>query len=181
VPKPRPITSRSSFTYYSGAQMPSDASPNIKNVSYSITASIDRRGDGVIAACGDRFSGYVLYIKDARLVHDYNAAGTHYVVHSAIDVPTGPVRVAYRFTRTGELRGTGELLIDGEPCGTVELLRTLGVHDSPAGLTIGRNRLSAVAPDYDAPFPFDGAIREVVIALGEDRGSVGPVPLGAMD
>jgi arylsulfatase len=181
VPKPRPITSRSRFTYYAGAQMPSDAAPNIKNVSYTITAEIDRRGDGVIVSCGDRFSGYVLYVQDARLVHDYNAAGTHFVIRSDIDVPVGPARVSYRFTRTGELRGFGELLIDDRTSGSVELTRTLGVHDSPAGLTVGRNRLSPVAPDYEAPFPFDGAIRHVVITLGEDRGSVGPVPLAAMD
>jgi arylsulfatase len=181
VPKPRPITSRSSFTYYAGAQMPSDAAPNIKNVSYSIAADLDRRGDGVIVSCGDRFSGYVLYVKDGRLVHDYNAAGTHHVVRSDIEVPLGSVRVEYRFTRTGELRGIGELLVDGDACGSLEIARTLGVHDSPAGLTVGSNRLSPVAPDYDAPFPFAGTIRRVEFTLGEDRGGAAPLPLGAMD
>jgi arylsulfatase A-like enzyme len=181
VPKPRPITTRSTFTYHAGACLPSDGAPNIKDVSYAIVADVDRRGDGTIVACGDRFSGYVLYVRDGRLVHDYNAAGTHHVVRSTVEVPMGPARLEYRFTRTGDLRGTGELWIDGRPAGSIELPRTLGVHDSPAGLNVGRTRLSAIAEDYAAPFPFDGTIERVQFTLGPDRGRAAPLPLGAMD
>jgi hypothetical protein len=180
VPKPRPITARSTFTYYPGGYVPSDGAPNIKDVTYAITADVDHRGDGVLVTCGDRFSGYAFSVIDGRLVHDYNAAGTHFVVRSTVPVPTGRTRLEYRFTRTGELRGTGELVIDGEPCGTVELTRTLGVHDSPAGLTVGRSRLSAVG-DYTPPFPFAGSIDQVTFTLGTDRGAPAPLPLGAMD
>jgi arylsulfatase len=181
VPKPRPITSRSTFTYHVGASLPSDAAPNIKDVSYVIAADVDRRGDGVVVSCGDRFSGYALYVLGGRLVHDYNAAGTHHVVRSTVEVPTGPTRLEYRFTRTGPLQGTGELVVDGEPCGTVAIDRSLGVHDSPCGLTVGRTRLSAIASDYTAPFDFAGTVERVTFTLGDDRGAAAPLPLGAMD
>jgi arylsulfatase len=181
VPKPRPITSRSTFTYQPGAYIPSDGAPNIKDVSYTITAEVDHRGDGVLVSSGDRFSGYAFYVLDGHLVHDYNAAGTHFVVRSAVTVPSGRTRLEYRFTRTGELRGTGALAIDGQACGIIELTRTLGVHDSPAGLAVGRSRLSAVAADYESPFPFTGTIEQLTITLGTDRGRTAPLPLGAMD
>jgi arylsulfatase A-like enzyme len=181
VPKPRPITDRTRFEYHPGAVIPSDGAPNIKDVSYTITADVDRLGDGTVVSCGDRFSGYALYVRDGHLVHDYNAAGAHHVVRSTIAVPTGPARLEYRFTRTGALCGTGELVIDGHVCGRVEIDRTLGVHDSPAGLTVGRTRLSAIAADYAAPFPFDGTIARVEFTLGGDRGAPAPLPLGAMD
>src|SRR5690606_33415517 len=128
VPKPRPITSRDRFEYFAGAQVPSAAMPDIKNVSYRVRAEVDRQGDGVIVSCGDRFSGYALYVADGHLVHDYTAAGTHHVVRSDRPVPLGPVTLEYRFNKTGDLQGTGELYAGGEPIGRGELSGTLAFH-----------------------------------------------------
>jgi arylsulfatase A-like enzyme len=177
VPKPRPITSRDRFTYYDLLRIPSYGSPDVKDVSYSVTARVDCSGldveageaDGVLVCCGDRFCGYSLYVKDGRLVHDYNAAGVHYVARSSGVVPSGPSVLRYRFEKTGPLRGTGIVEIDEASAGSVELTRTLAMHISPVGLTVGYGPLSPVSTDYDAPFRFGGTLHDVVFELGSDR------------
>jgi arylsulfatase A-like enzyme len=181
VPKPRPITDRSRFTYYMGAQVPSATMPDIKNVSYTIVADLERTGDGVIVTCGDRFSGFVLFVQDGRLVHDLNCAGVHHVLRSDVAVPAGPCRVEYRFTKTGHLAGVGELWVDGTPAGRLDTGPTLGIHISPAGLTVGHAPVSEVNPGYRRPFRFSGAIAEVTITLGDDRGTSGPTSITAVN
>src|SRR5439155_4246119 len=177
VPKPRPITGRSEFVYYQGARLPSDATPDVKNVSYSITAEVDRSrpdDDGVIVACGDRFSGYALFVKDGRLVHDYNCAGTHYVVTSSVDVPTGSSTLRYEFHKTGTLSGDAALFVDGERVAEAYIPQTLGTHVAATGLCVGRDPLAPVSDAYERPFPFRGTIRRVVVHVGDDRDPVGP-------
>jgi hypothetical protein len=184
VPKPKPITERDRFVYYRGVRIPSYGSPDIKDVSYTVTATVDCTGldvaggaaDGVLVCLGDRFCGYSLFVRDGYLVHDYNTAGTHFVARSTERVPAGPAVLRYRFARTGPVQGIGTVSIDDRADGSVELTRTLGMHLSPSGLTVGYGPLSPVSPRYDAPFPFGGVLHEVVFELGGDRAGA---PTGA--
>ena len=187
VPKPRPITSRNRYVYYSGIRIPSYGAPDIKNVSYSITATVDCRGldvdggeaDGAILSSGDRFCGYALFVKDGYLVHDYNTAGTHYVTRSRTRLTPAPLVVRYRFAKTGNLQGNGTCSIDGIDGEATVHARTLGVHISPAGLSIGWSALSPVSELYESPFRFGGRIDEVVFELGDDR--TGEPPASIID
>jgi Sulfatase len=170
VPKPRPITGRSTFVYYPGARIPGEGAANVIDVSYTITAHVSRGGDGVLICHGDRFSGYSLFVQGGHLVHDYNCAGAHTMVRSSSPVPDGASVLRYRFTKTGRLRGTGSLEIDGAPAGAVELPQTLGTHINAIGVSVGRNPLSPVSERYEPPFAFSGALEKVVVELGDDRG-----------
>jgi arylsulfatase len=174
VPKPRPITERSSFTYYPGIRVPGEGAPGIVDVSYTIDAHVEETGDGVLICHGDRFSGYSLFVKDGRLVHDYNCAGVHHVVRSEVPVPPGRHVLRYRFARTGPLQGIGTLEIDGVPVGAAEQPRTLGVHINAVGVSVGHNPLSPVSPEYASPFRFSGVLEKVVIEIGTDRGVAAP-------
>ena len=127
------------------------------------------QADGAILCSGDRFSGYALFVVDGHLVHDYNAAGVHYIARSAGPLTAGPMTLRYRFTKTGELRGNVVCSIDGVDGAPVELTRTLGVHISPGGLCVGWSALSPVSELFESPFPFGGRIDEVVFELGADR------------
>ena len=177
TPKPKPITSRDRFVYYAGVRLPSYGAPDVRDVSYTITARVDCTGrdvaagdaDGVIVCLGDRFCGYALFVHDGALVHDYNCAGNHYVARTTTRVPAGPCELRYTFTKTGRLRGTGTVTIDGAGAHTVELPFTLGTHITPAPLTVGRAPLSPVSPLYAAPFAFGGVLHDVVFELGSDR------------
>jgi arylsulfatase len=182
VPKPKPITSRSRFVYHGPTRVPTDGMPDVKNVSYRITAHIDRPDDstdGVLVACGDRFSGYVVYVQDGHLVHDYNAVGTHHVMRSAVRMPVGPSVVEYSFTKTAELHGTGRLSVDGTEVARAAFGPTLGTHLSAVGLAVGQNLFSPVSDAYEPPFPFAGTIHRVVYELGEDR--LAPNPNALLD
>ncbi|MEO8695441.1 MAG: sulfatase/phosphatase domain-containing protein, partial [Acidimicrobiales bacterium] len=174
VSPPNPITDRRRFVYYAGAYVPTEAMPDVRNVSFEIRARLDRApgsGDGVIAACGDRLMGYAFYIKDGHLRFHYNAAGSHSFVRSSTDLPHGNLSVSFGFEKTGPLRGTGRLFVGGDEIAAATIGPTIGVTFAPLGLSIGMGRASAVANDYDGRFAFQGKLHEVVFVVGDDRGA----------
>jgi arylsulfatase len=172
VAKPRPITDRRVFTYFGPLRIPTDSMPDVRNVSYRIVAEVERvAGDeGVLVACGDRFSGYALFVHRDRLVHDYNAAGRHFVIESTVPVPEGRVQLAYEFVKTGHLVGTGRLWVDGQVAGDGSVGPTLARRITPVGMSVGSNVMSPVSDRYDSPFPFGGRIRAVRYFIGDDGG-----------
>ena len=139
---------------------------------------IDGTAEGVLVAHGDATSGYSLYIKDGRLVHDTNIGGLHQVVTSDRPVPSGNRKLGFRLavgpmvtipTPTGSVKipssRTGTLTIDGEPAGTIEMKAGFANFVSWSGLDIGLDRSSPVS-DYTAPFEFTGLLRKVTVRLG---------------
>jgi arylsulfatase len=170
-PKPDAPQSRNHFVYYPGmAHVNPSATPDTRNRSYEITAVVnrpDRNSDGVLVAFGSVTSGYVLYIRNNRLVHEYNAAGTVYKVESTTEVPAGKSTLRFVFEKTGDLRGIGRLSVNGRAAGEVEMTRTLPVMISFEGLDVGRDSLSPVSDSYRdrGEFPFRGDIEAVVFDL----------------
>jgi arylsulfatase len=170
--RPHPITERRRFEYLSGVYVPGQAAPNIRNVSYSATARITAPGEGVLWSWGERFSGITMFVKDGRIVLDHNTAGDHYVLSAPLDAAfVGEVQFA--FERTGELRGTGRLLVGGAVVDEIAL-RTHGTSVHAVGVSVGLDRCVAVSPEYRAPFPFTGTIHRVVFEVGDDRVPVTP-------
>jgi arylsulfatase len=163
---------RRKFVLFGGMErLSTDAAPDIRNRSYSITADVAipaGGAEGVLVAHGDWCSGYALYIKDGRLVHDYNFVGTHHVVRSDAPVGAGRHSLRWEMQRTGELAGAGTLSIDGKPCGRIDIPRTHGGLVSFIGFEVGRAPLPAVS-DFVAPFPFTGTIEHVTFELGSDQ------------
>ena len=123
----------------------------------------------MILAAGGRFGGYVLFVKDRRLVYEYNFADVRYVITSETEVPVGPSTLHFEFAKTGQHRGSGSLLVDGARVGSGELPRTWPFIASTAGLHCGRNPGSPVSQAYRSPFPFTGKIRRVVVELADDQ------------
>ena len=58
-----------------------------------------------------------------------------------------------------------KLLIAGREVGAGRVERTVPLGYSAEGLDIGMDNMSAVSPDYKAPFAFSGTIRSVTIAI----------------
>jgi len=172
VRNPHSLTARRHWVFHPGiGRVPHDAAPDIKNRSYTITAEVEIPGagaEGVIIAQGDSCGGYALYLKDGRLVHDYNFVGRHHVITSNVPVPTGIVRLRFQMTKTGQFQGLGALLIDDQAAGEGEIPETYRAQTSFIGLEIGRAPVPAVS-DFAAPFPFTGTIRRVVIELADDQ------------
>jgi arylsulfatase len=160
--------------------------PILPNHSFTLTATIDRTNEsqeGVLAALGDVYSGYTLYIKDNHLRFELNLAYEVKKLVSDIEVPIGPVTVQYRFhkvptalavakglfsdgldfDRLAVLEGTGSLWIDDRKVAEAEIDQPLfAVWE---GLDIGRDLLTPVCPEYSSPFAFTGELQRVVYDL----------------
>jgi len=172
---------RKNFVFHAGmGHVPTDVAPDVRSRSYTIEAHVelDAGSEGVLIAHGDMTSGYSLYIKDGRLVHDLNIGGHHHVVTSDRELTPGPRRLGVKVerlrrteppakgSRTGVSRYT--LTIDGEPAGTMETGLAFHTLISWSGLDIGRDRGSAVS-HYDAPFEFTGKMLRVEVAMFTDQ------------
>jgi arylsulfatase len=120
-------------------------------------------------ASGARFGGYVLYVQGGHLVYEYAfSERERFTVRSEIAVPTGDVTLGYQFCRTGRRQGVGTLLINGQPCGTIQLPKTWPVVAVTAGIFCGRDGGSAVSEAYTLPFAFTGTLHRVTVQLDAD-------------
>jgi len=162
---------RTSWTFHSSQiYINTNAAPNLKNRSHSLTARIERAStaqQGVLAAHGDVTGGYTFYIRDNRLVYEYNRLGTVSRVQSTREVPSGPVALRFAFTKTGEYEGMGRIYIGETLAGEVHLTNTLPTVISYEGLSIGRDALSPVSSNYASlgEFPFTGTLRDLTIEV----------------
>jgi len=165
---------RTHYELWAGlGHVPTDAAPDLRSRSYTITVEVLEPGAGVLVAHGDETSGYSLWVDAERhVVHDLNVGGNHDVLRSARPLPDGPCTVAFRLERgevfLGRAPGTATLSIDGEACGSLETDRIFVVTISWSGLDVGRDRGSPVGA-YAAPNEFTGRIRRVVFDLDDDQ------------
>jgi arylsulfatase A-like enzyme len=181
---------RRRYVYYPGmARIDRLSAPYVTDRSWSVTAEVEipaGGAEGVLLASGSHFAGYVLYVKDNRLVWEYvYSPSVRHAIRSETAVPTGPSVLRYEFRRTGPRRGQGTLLIDGCAVGSVEIPRTWPVHGTTAGVTCGHDAGATVSNAYAGPFPFTGTLRRVTVELqgdgtgdsgdraGESRGALG--------
>ena len=165
-----------------GGTVPHNLAPLLPGKSYTITADIHRdteQQQGVIAAQGDRFSGYTLYVQDNHLVYERNTGVDVVRVVSKETVPAGDVELQLRydkvstglavakglfsegmgFNRLGVLKGTATLLINGQDAGSSVIEQPFMV--GWEGLDIGRDTGSPVSPQYQPPFAFTGQLTSV--------------------
>ncbi|MCP4749992.1 MAG: arylsulfatase [Proteobacteria bacterium] len=141
-----------------------DAAPAIGSRSFTLSVEIDRKDssvEGVLAAYGASTSGLSFYIKDGCLAFDYNLYQDHHRVVSTQQVPVGSSQVAVRFQRIDN-RSQAMLLIDETECGSVDIPGIMRMI-SAQGMDVGRDSGSPITDDYEAPFPFSGDIRKMVI------------------
>jgi hypothetical protein len=173
VPKPRPVVDRDRFRYLPGAFVPTEGMPNIRGCSYRITghvADFEPGHEGVILGCGDATIGFVLYVKDGRLVHDYNCAGEHFVVSSSAPVQRGATTFSYQLDRSAD-SGVGTLSIDGEPVGQIDVERLISHSFASVGLMAGASPGGAISSAYVSPFAYSGELIEVVVELDIEAAS----------
>jgi len=164
--------SRRKFVFHAGmGHVPSDVAPDVRSRSYRIEAdvTIPKGGaKGVLVAHGDGTSGYSLYLREGRLVHDLNIGGEHTVLTSDRPVPVGDCVLGLRRRRDEQGMNEYTLTINGESAGSLETKRGFVLMVSWSGLDIGRDRGSAVS-NYDPPFKFTGQLRKVTITMDDDQ------------
>ncbi len=158
------------FVFYPPvAHVNADAAPPLGARSFVLGAEIARSGtgeEGVLVAYGASTSGFCLYLKDNRVVFDYNLYTHHYRATSSVDVPVGESTVGVRFSRLGRVGAEAVVVVDGVEGETVAIPGVLRMI-SALGMDVGRDPGSPACDDYVAPFPFGGTIRRLVFEIPE--------------
>jgi arylsulfatase len=160
---------RNQFVFYPPmSRLSADVAPPTGNRAFAILADIDiAPGDqGALVARGSANGGYVLYVKDGRLVFDYNHFHAHSSVRSDAPVPAGRRKVGVRVDRIAK-SGKATLMIDGRDCGSVEIPE-MATMVSSTGMDVGRS-LAPVCHDYLPPFAFSGTLHRLAIDVAASR------------
>jgi len=175
--RPSVTRGRTNFSYAAGAtRIPEGSAPPVYRRSHRIAAEIERPQDnaeGVIIACGGSGAGYTLYVKDGRLVYEYNFFGKNrYKVTSDKPLPTGKIQVAFDYSQGDGKEptsgGIAKLSINGQPAGEGRIERVAPVRFSATEtLDIGMDLGATVSETYhaQAPFAFTGKINRVTVEL----------------
>lgn len=165
-----------------GGTIPHNLAPLLPGKSYVITADIERetpQQQGVIAAQGDKFSGYSLYVQNNHLVYELNIGSNVIRLESPEALPAGKVQVQLKydkvstglavakglfsegieFNRLSVLKGTVSLWQNGQQVAQTAIEQPFLV--GWEGLDIGRDTGSPVSTHYQPPFAFEGKLEAV--------------------
>ncbi|MGO4832659.1 arylsulfatase, partial [Rhizobiaceae sp. 2RAB30] len=159
------------------AAVPAEAAPLTQDVSHRIEIEVEAaEGDaGALVAFGSSAGGYVLFVKDGKLVYAYNRCSEVTRLVSDRAVGTGRVSLGFEFRKTGILKGIGRLTIDGQTAGEQSFDATLQ-RISLSPMLIGRSGMPPVVDDYADAFAFSGNITRVTFEIGDDRDLPVPPP-----
>jgi arylsulfatase len=180
--RPSLIAGRTEFTYYPGSnRIPEPSAANTKNVSHTITATIEvpqGGADGVLVAEGGAAGGYALYIKDAKPVYEYNFfAHERYKVTSSQTLSPGPaaIRVDVKYDGGGIGKGeTVSLYVNDKKVSEGRIDKSVPSRFGAEDFDVGMDTGSPVSEAYEPPFAYAGTIQKVTITIQ-------PSALGASD
>lgn len=148
-------------------RMPEFAAPGVGRQSTTVTidATFDERANGVLYAVGGAGGGLTVYVKDGRLVYEYNMMIIETYAAETDPIPAGQHRIVID-TKIGDPGGPAEVAIalDGREAATITVSRTVpAAFTATESFDIGVDLGSPVSQAYAArrPFPFTGKIAEV--------------------
>ncbi len=165
------------------APVSEEVAPNTKLRPHRITARVtipDGGAQGVLLAQGGRFGGYSLFVVDGRAHYALNFAGLSTTTLAA-PAPLGEGRhvVTVELAPLVGLAMRAELLVDDAVVATADIERTAPFRFAIAGegLCCGYDDGTAVSELYQSPFPFTGAIEDVVVDVSGEPVSDGDAAL----
>jgi arylsulfatase len=175
--RPSLIAGRTNFVYFAGAyRIPESSSPNVKDKSHTITATInvpqDGSADGVLVAAGGTVGGYALFIKDGKPTYEYNYFNNdRFKIASPDNLPPGAntVRMDFKYDGGGLGKGgTVTLFVNDKQVAQGRVEKTVPSRFSAdETFDIGLDTGSPVSDTYESPFRFGGTIDKVVVELGK--------------
>src|SRR5438132_9439357 len=171
--RPDLMGDRTSLTVYPGMTgMTENAFINVKNRSYTITAPVELRDantNGVIIAQAGAFGGWVLYMKEGKVHHEYNFFGVEKTNHDGQTALTaGKHEIKYEFVAASPKPGTGGksvLYVDGQQVAEGRIPKTQPfMFSGDEGADVGEDAETAVSNDYkQGDNKFTGKIEKVTI------------------
>jgi arylsulfatase len=174
--RPVLIRGNSQILFDGMAGLQENAMLNLKNKSHSVTAEVEvpDGANGVIINEGGTTGGWVLYLKDGRLVYHYNFLGMkRYVAEANGALPSGKHQVRMEFAYDGGgvgKGGTATLYVDGNNVGEGRIERTHAYNYSLCeSSAVGRDTGAPVCYDYEpGNNAFNGKIDWVRLDIGSD-------------
>lgn len=171
--RPSLTAGRKTFTYPNLLRLPEGASPDLKHKSHSITAEVEipeLGAEGMLFTQGGRFAGYGLYVRDGKLVYDYNLVGVEqYTITSENRLPSGIVtlKAVYKTDADKPFAGaTVTLFANDKKVGEGRVEKSIPNRVTlDETLDIGFDTGTPVADGYDLPFKFTGKLHAVTIEL----------------
>ena len=171
--RPSLTEGRKRFTYPNLLRLPEGAAPDLKHKNHTITAKVELPevgGEGMLCTQGGRFAGYGFYVRDGKLVYDYNLVGVEqYTITSQSRLPSGEVtlKAVYQTDADKPFAGaTVTLFANDKKIGQGRVEKSI-----PNRVTldetfdIGFDTGTPVNDGYDMPFRFTGKLSAVTIEL----------------
>jgi arylsulfatase len=168
------LNGRKTLTVYPGMMgMLENAFINVKGVHHTVTAEVELKDDktsGVIIAQAGYFGGWVLYMKDGRLHHEYNWFALERTnIKSDQAIAPGKHTVQYEFIPDAAKPGTGGksiLTVDGRKVAEGHIPKTQPfMFSADEGADVGVDSETNVSTDYQPGLPstFTGKIVRVTV------------------
>ena len=139
---------------------------------HSVTIELNRKSfeeQGTLIADGGRFGGWVLYVKNNKLIFTNNYIGEVFSTFESSDLPLGDVKIELKYSPNTRISGDLEIFINDELIGQLQdFKRSFGI----GVLSIGKSALTPVVEDVAVPYAYDGHLRVVTIkfpAFNKDR------------
>jgi len=155
--RPDLMGERTSLTVYPGMTgMTENAFINIKNRSHTITAPVelkDGNTNGVIIAQAGAFGGWVIYMKEGKVHHEYNYFGVERTnIAGLTALSAGKHEIKYEFVADSPKPGTGGksiLYVDGQHVAEGRIPKTQPfAFSADEGADVGIDAETAVSNDY---------------------------------
>ncbi|HVU75029.1 MAG TPA: arylsulfatase [Mycobacteriales bacterium] len=171
--RPTGLPHRSTYTYWPGRPLvPEHAAVNVRNRSHRIHVDLvvpPGGAQGVLLSMGSLLGGWVLYVREdgaPAYAHSWCGYKEHRVDADRPLTP-GSHTLTFRFTKTGEHEGTGELVVDGAVVGSAPIAPFTPMRFSltGGGLTCGYGDELPVTDDLSGPSPFTGTVLRVVVTV----------------
>jgi len=169
------LAGRKSLTVYPGMTgMMENAFINVKGVHHTITAEVDLKDaktQGVIIAQAGYFGGWVLYMKDGKVHHEYNWFALERTnVGSPTALAPGKHTIVYEFIPDQPKPGTGGrsiLSMDGKKLAEGKIPKTQPfAFSADEGADVGLDGETNVSNDYkQGDNAFTGKINKVTVSV----------------
>jgi arylsulfatase len=165
---------RDEFVYYppGAVRISEPYSPSVKNKNHSFTAYAEippGGASGVLVAAGGLYGGYSLYVKDDRLVYEYNAFNEdRSIIESNGAIPEGEVELQAVYEVNEDKPATVTLFVNGEQVGQGPVSRTHpGQFSLSETFDVGEDTGTPVSKNYTRDNAFSGNLDKVVVALAD--------------
>ena len=146
------------FELQHGASLDSSKSPYLQKRGFSVRATANVMGDGVIAAQGGSNHGWSLYVQQGKLCFATTRGGKQTLVNSDTEIE-GNVTVVATLRKSGQLI----LSVNGDPVTEVKLDDCL-TNQPLEPLEVGMDS-DGVVGKYESPYALKGSVKKLIIDI----------------